>query len=106
MTRIASALGVSRSIFYYKNRVRRTKHSISEFKEHVLQTTKDACHDRPTYGYPRITAIVNRINKSRDLPRVNRKRIYRLMKEQNLLLQRNASRSKQTHLAFLNIVKI
>lgn len=95
MTRIASALGVSRSIFYYKNRLRR-KHSINEFKEHVLQTTKNACHDRPTYGYPRITAIVNRVNKSKDLPRVNHKRIYRLMKEQNLLLQRNAPRLKQT----------
>ncbi len=32
MTRIASALGVSRSIFYYKNRVRRTKHSIRNSK--------------------------------------------------------------------------
>ncbi|WP_232371559.1 IS3 family transposase, partial [Leptospira ainazelensis] len=97
MTRIASALGVSRSIFYYKNRLLRTKHSITEFKEHILQTIKDVCHDRPTYGYPRITAIVNRINRNKDLPRVNHKRIYRIMKEQNLLLQRNAPRLKRIH---------
>ncbi|WP_408611945.1 hypothetical protein [Leptospira ainazelensis] len=58
---------------------------------------KDVCHDRPTYRHPRITAIVNRINKSRDLPRVNHKRIYRIMKEQNQLLQRNAPRLKRTH---------
>ncbi|EMS87611.1 transposase [Leptospira noguchii str. Cascata] len=97
ISRIASTLGVSRSIFYYKNRGCQKKHSIAEFKEHILQTTKDACHDRPTYGYPRITAIVNRINRSQDLPRVNHKRIYRIMKEQNLLLQRNAPRLKRTH---------
>ncbi|WP_346725465.1 IS3 family transposase [Leptospira stimsonii] len=46
-----------------------------------MQTIKDACHDRPTYGYPRITAIANRINKNNDLPRVNHKRIYRIIKE-------------------------
>ncbi|EMM77717.1 hypothetical protein LEP1GSC040_0174 [Leptospira santarosai str. 2000030832] len=50
-TRIASALGVSRSIFYYKNHLFRTKQSIGEFKEHILQTIKDVCQDRPYWVY-------------------------------------------------------
>ncbi|MDI7225981.1 transposase [Leptospira santarosai] len=50
-TRIASALGVSRSIFYYKNHLLRTKQSIGEFKEHILQTIKDVCQDRPPTGF-------------------------------------------------------
>ncbi|WP_165569156.1 hypothetical protein [Leptospira noguchii] len=44
-----------------------------------------------------VTAIVNRINRNRDLSRVNHKRIYRIMKEQNLLLQRNVPRLKRTN---------
>ncbi|MDI7237849.1 transposase [Leptospira santarosai] len=50
-TRIAFALGVSRSIFYYKNHLLRTKQSIGEFKEHILQTIKDVCRDRPYWVY-------------------------------------------------------
>lgn len=97
MSRIAEALGVSRSIFYYKNESCRTRKAIDEFKENIIETVKEVCKERPTYGYPRVTAIVNRINKNKGLPRVNHKRIYRLMKEQNLLLQRHAPRPKRTH---------
>ncbi|WP_346274615.1 hypothetical protein [Leptospira santarosai] len=50
-TRIASALEVSRSIFYYKKHLLRTKQSIGEFKEHILQTIKDVCQDRPPTGF-------------------------------------------------------
>ncbi|EMO44173.1 hypothetical protein LEP1GSC187_2788 [Leptospira santarosai str. ZUN179] len=50
-TRIASALGVSRSIFYYKKHLLRTKQSIGEFKAHILQTIKDVCQDRPPTGF-------------------------------------------------------
>ncbi|EPG72609.1 integrase core domain protein [Leptospira fainei serovar Hurstbridge str. BUT 6] len=97
MTRIAEALGVSRSIFYYEASFRRTKKSVNEFKEYVKQTVFEVCEIRSTYGYPRVTALVNRINKNKGLPRVNHKRIYKIMKENHLLLQRHAPRPKRTH---------
>ncbi len=44
--------------------------------------------DRPTYGYRRIWALVNRQRDSAGLSRLNHKRIYRLMSQNGLLLQR------------------
>jgi putative transposase len=35
---------------------------------------------RPTYGYRRIAALLKRERRSDDLPPVNTKRVYRLMK--------------------------
>jgi hypothetical protein len=41
---------------------------------------------RPTYGYRRIAALINRERRSGGLSGVNSKRIYRLMQKQGLLL--------------------
>ena len=46
---------------------------------------------RPTYGYRRITAILNRQLRSQELAPANRKRVYRIMKTHNLLLTRKYS---------------
>ena len=43
---------------------------------------------RPTYGYRRITAILNRQLRSEGLAPVNHKRVYRIMQAHNLLLAR------------------
>ncbi len=43
---------------------------------------------RPTYGYRRISAILNRQLRSDGCAPVNHKRIYRIMKAHNLLLAR------------------
>lgn len=43
---------------------------------------------RPTYGYRRITAILNRQLRSEGLAPVNHKRVYRIMKAHSLLLAR------------------
>ncbi|MCA0851140.1 IS3 family transposase [Salipiger thiooxidans] len=43
---------------------------------------------RPTYGYRRITAILNRQLRSEGLAPVNHKRVYRIMQTHNLLLAR------------------
>jgi transposase InsO family protein len=42
---------------------------------------------RPTYGYRRITALLNRQRVARGLPRLNHKRIYRLMRLHGMLLE-------------------
>lgn len=40
--------------------------------------------ERPTYGYKRVTAILNRKLEKIAAPRVNRKRIHRIMREHDL----------------------
>lgn len=46
---------------------------------------------RPTYGYRRITAVLNRQLRSDSMAPVNHKRVYRTMKAHNLLLARKYS---------------
>jgi len=53
--------------------------------------------DRMTYGYRRITALLNRVLKAEEKPPVNHKRIYRIMKMNNLLLQKHAGRAIRVH---------
>lgn len=53
---------------------------------------------RPTYGYRRITAILNRQLRSEELAPVNHRRVYRIMKAYNLLLaQKYTERPKYVH---------
>ena len=49
---------------------------------------------RPTYGYRRVTALVNRVLTAEGKPAANHKRIFRIMKRQGLLLQRYTGRRK------------
>ena len=49
---------------------------------------REIIDDKPTYGYRRITARVNRRFREACRGRVNHKRIYRIMKLQGILLQR------------------
>ena len=50
--------------------------------------------ERPTYGYRRITALLNRKLRSIGHPRVNHKRVYRIMLNAGLLLQRHTGLRK------------
>lgn len=47
---------------------------------------------RPTYGYRRVHAILSRERHMNNLPPVNHKRVYRIMKRNNLLLQRHTGK--------------
>jgi hypothetical protein len=53
---------------------------------------------RPTYGYRRITALLNRQLQAQGTGPVNHKRVYRIMKAPNLLLARRyTDRPELTH---------
>ncbi len=53
---------------------------------------------RPTYGYRRITAVLNRLLQARGLDPVNHKRVYRIMKIHDLLLERSGQpRPERSH---------
>lgn len=86
MSQIADTLGVSRSQLYArasgKSKVRGcySKADDQWLVPHIRQLV-DA---RPTYGYRRITAL---LNKQLDEP-VNHKRVYRIMRQHQLLLAR------------------
>lgn len=57
----------------------------------VLGEIKRIIKERPTYGYRRITALL-RLKYN-----INHKRVYRIMKENNLLLQKHNPRPTRTH---------
>lgn len=90
MSPIAQTLGVSRSNLYDrlrgKTKPRRSYHKAQDAA--VLPLIKKLVAKRPTYGYRRITAILNRLLRNESLPTVNHKRVYRIMKSNALLLQK------------------
>ena len=53
--------------------------------------------ERITYGYRRIAALLNRTLKDEGKPLVNHKRVYRIMKMNNLLLQKHTGRAIRVH---------
>jgi hypothetical protein len=50
---------------------------------------------RPSYGYRRVTALLNRQAEAERLARVNHKRVYRVMKRTGLLLAPHTGRGRQ-----------
>lgn len=57
----------------------------------MLSLTTKLVAARPTCGYRRITAILNRQLRADGLASVNHKRVYRIMRAHNLLLARRYS---------------
>jgi len=91
---IAKTLDIARSNLIERlarKRSERTTYRKADDSE-LLPQIKALVDARPTYGYRRITALLNRRFKSADQPRVNHKRIYRIMQLHGLLLQRHTGR--------------
>lgn len=87
---VASALSVSRSNLYEHpcdapaKRGRYTKLDDCD----LLPMIVEIVDERPTYGYRRICAVLNRKLGEQGKPLVNHKRVFRLMKKHGLLLTR------------------
>lgn len=89
MKPVSQALGVSRSQLSARltgNTKPRTHYRKAEDAE-LLVVLRSLVDARPTYGYRRIGALVNRERLKNGLPRLNHKRFYRLMSQNHLLLQ-------------------
>lgn len=54
-----------------------------------LPMIKKIVNLRPTYGYKRVTAIINKDLEKQGLRRINRKRVYRIMKLNGLILPKS-----------------
>jgi len=87
---VAETLGVSRSNRHNRlkgsAKPRRRYHKAQDAAMMPLITARVAA--RPTYGYRRITALLNRQLRAEGPAPVNHKRVYRSMKKHSLLLAR------------------
>jgi putative transposase len=94
MKTIAEVLGVARS--HLHERVHRPTAPRSHYRkaadEELLLLIRRVVDERPTYGYRRVTALVNRLRAAEGKPTANHKRVFRIMKRQGLLLQRHSGR--------------
>ncbi len=59
--------------------------------QRLTNELKEAVERYPSFGYKRLTAVINRQRNALGLPGVNPKRVYRVAKEQNLLLATKAA---------------
>ena len=92
MKAVAETLGVSRS-----NLVERLAGGAKPRRRYqkaqdaaVLPLVRRLVDARPTYGYRRITALLNRDLAAGGLALANHKRVYRLMKVHGMLLQKHS----------------
>jgi transposase InsO family protein len=92
---VTDALGVSRSNQYGQKKVRTRYRKTDD--EKYLSLIKKLTDQRPTWGYRRITALLNRHLSNEGQSRVNHKRVYRLMKMDHLLLQKHTGRPIRLH---------
>jgi transposase InsO family protein len=97
---VAETLGVSRSNLVERlkdrDRPRQRYHKAGDID--LLPALRRLVDERPTYGYRRITALLNRERAATGQERVNHKRVYRLMKVHSLLLAKHtAVRPGRTH---------
>jgi putative transposase len=97
---IAETMGVSRTHQYEKrmnNRQggKRFYHKTED--DQYLPLIRKIVDDRATYGYRRVTALLNRDLRRERKETINHKRVYRIMKKNNLLLQRYTGRPVRVH---------
>lgn len=95
MKTIADMLGVSRSNLYETPRGRSAYQKTEDAI--LIPQIRAICDQRPTYGYRRISALLNRGRAERGEPGVNHKRVYRIMKQAHLLLCRYSGKPVRSH---------
>lgn len=96
MRAIASALEVSRS-----NLIEPKKKRPQSYRRQgdgdLLEEIKAIISGKSTYGYRRVTTLLNRTLRRKKEQEVNHKRVYRIMKENHLLLKKPKRRPKRAH---------
>ena len=94
MKAVADTLGVSRSNLHDK--VQRAPKPRGSYRkpedEDLLRLVRRLVDKRPTYGYRRITALANRELARTGAPAVNHKRMFRIMRQNGMLLARHTGR--------------
>lgn len=95
MKRVSEAMAVSRSNLYKRlsDPTEKTRH-LGEDDGEILARIRQIIDGRPSYGYRRVTALLNR---GRSKGRVNHKRTYRIMRNAGLLLPKHTGRVSRPH---------
>lgn len=101
MKRVAETLEVSRSRLVErvgsKPWIRPPRYNKAE-DEMLLPLIREIIDERPSYGYRRTCAVLNRRLEKSGRPRVNHKRVYRIMRLYGFLLARHSGkRPSRTH---------
>lgn len=100
MKRLCETMGVARS-GQYQRREHGTRSRPGHYKRaddaHYLHLIRQIIDKRSTLGYRRVTVFLNRLLERRGEPRVNHKRVYRLMRIGGLLLQKSTGRPQRVH---------
>lgn len=96
MKALADAMGISRSTLTRKASKKRGPYAKAEDAE-LLAMLRPIVDARGSYGYRRVTALLNRQLRSEGKARINHKRVYRLMKQAGLLLARHTGKPTRTH---------
>jgi putative transposase len=86
---VADTLGVARSnlVEQMSGASKRRGRYQRQGDDEVLAAIRQLTDARPTYGYRRITALLNRARRASGAEPVNHKRVFRLMAQGQLLLQ-------------------
>jgi putative transposase len=101
MRAIASALKVARSNLQERKAMSSHYQIKSYYKADdavLIPFIREIVDVRSTYGYRRVTVLLNKKLVEMKLAPVNHKRIYRIMQRENLLLKRHSGRPNQTHI--------
>ncbi len=94
MKHVCRVLNVARASYYKRpkgmivNRYRKSDDGS------ILQEVRALKDKRPTYGYKRITAMLNRKRRSEGKSKLNKKRIFRIMDMNDLLFRKYPKRRK------------
>ena len=100
MKAVAETLGVARSSLVARRRMAKPVRGLYRKAEDaaLLPAIRSVVDARPSYGYRRVTALVNRLRRSEGVPVVNAKRVLRIMKAHGLTLAAHtALRPGRTH---------
>jgi putative transposase len=94
MKSVADTMGIARSNLI--ERVKRPAKARGRYckdgDEALAALIRRLVDERPSYGYHRITALVNRQRRADRKPRVNAKRVLRIMQVSSLTLERHTGR--------------
>jgi transposase InsO family protein len=92
---VAATLGVTRSNLLEQlqrpKRPQRGPYRRAE-DEAVLGEIRTITDAHPTYGYRRVTALLNRARRNAGAPQINHKHVFRLMRLSSMLLQPHTGR--------------
>ena len=93
MKTLADTLGVARSnLIERRDKVTQSRGSYRKAEDaSLIPPIRAIIDERPTYGYRRVWALLNRHLRSAGRPMVNMKRVLRIMQNHGLTLERHTA---------------